>query len=576
MSKPPTVCFVAVVADSEGGDGGWPSEEATALARGGWRVHLLACASDNGAGPGSVELDAPGVIVHRLAELPSLPGAEVQRYGGDDPIVVLGERALEGLERLHAEHHFDLIEFANAGVAMRSVQSRRSGDALSDVPIAVRLHAPAFQRRAGQLQTLSAPRDLKVDFCECYAFEHADFQLATSKDLLGIVARRAWKVRPDARVVPSGESDAEADQGVAELYGRMVASRPDRGPDAPSATVTVVVAHYNHEQYLEATLASLARQTRTPDEVIVIDDGSTSQAALDIFAAEEERYPDWRFLRQGNAGPGATRNRALELASGSLFLPFDSDNIAVETMIERFARAMERNPDRSATTCHNLAFTRDHEIDAGQFSARYSPTGGPLALAAVENVFGDTCSVFRTAALRSVGGFEINRWSPTEDWETFVKLAVRGHEVDVLPRPLFYYRTDSGGRLQHLGTDRATKLRLRAHLLDGFFAAAPAEESERRQLFEALQAFDDLAVDGIEARLAEQRRWHEAQMADLGAFGEQQVEEMRRFGDDRVEEQAARAEDERARADVAERELAALREATSGWILSRAVRWRAR
>jgi glycosyltransferase involved in cell wall biosynthesis len=585
MSKSPIICVVAAAAapDPEASGDGSPRRTAAALVRAGWEVHLLVCASEDGDGSEAGTFDPPDVVVHRLDELPRSPGADAQRYGGDDPILVIGEHALEALEGLHAEHRFDLIEFAEAGVAMRSVQSRRSGDALVDVPLAVRLHAPAFQRRAAQRQTLDAPRGLKVDFGERYAFEHADHQLATSADLLATVARRGWVVRPGARVMPSGKG-SEADERLAELYREMVGPPRDPGP-APTATatVTVVVAHYNHELYLEATLSSLARQTRAPDEVIVIDDGSTSAAALDVFAAAEARYPHWRFVRQENVGPGATRNRGLELATGSLFLPFDSDNIATETMIGRLARAMERNPDRAATTCHNLAFTRDEEIDAGRFAARYSPTGGPPALAAVENVFGDTCSIFRTAVLRSVGGFEINRWSPTEDWETFVKMAVRGLEIDVLPRPLFYYRTDAGGRLQHLGTDRATKLRLRAHLLDEFFAAAPLEESERRQLFEALQAFDDLALEGVEERLAEQRRWHDAQMADLDAYRERQVQELHRFGDERVAEQearveteATRAETERARAETAEHELAALRQATSGSLVGRAVRWRAK
>jgi glycosyltransferase involved in cell wall biosynthesis len=303
--------------------------------------------------------------------------------------------------------------------------------------------------------------------------------------------------------------------------------------------------------------------------VIVIDDGSTSEAALGAFAEQEALYPDWTFVRQENAGPGPARNRGLEQASGTYFLPFDSDNVAVPTMLERLSRAMELNPSRAATACHNLAFTDDEDIAAGRFPSRYSPTGGPRILACVENVYGDTCSIFRTEALRSVGGFEVNRWSPTEDWETFVKIAARGLEIDVLPRPLFYYRTDAGGRLQGLGTDPATKLRLRAHLLDEFFGAATLTDLERRELFECMQGFDDFVTEGVENRLAEQRRWHDNQMADLAAFRESELEKVRALlGGER--------EAERARADAAKRELDSLSKGTSGWLIGRMVRWRMR
>ncbi len=566
MSAPPIACFV-IAPGKDVADAPPTQSAAAALARLGWVVHLLDCSEEGGQGV--EDAAAAGAVVHRLAEIPTPHRADVQRYGGDHPTVVLGERAQEVIEALHAEHSFDLIEFPDAGgLGMRSVQSKRSADAFADVPIAVRLAAPVFRRRADRLQMLGAPRDLKLDFCERYAFQQADIQLVAAEGLLESVVRRGWKVRPDVRTLPQADRGREGEETIDGFYRELLQRPLAAGPVAGStATLSVVVAHYNHELHLEAALSSLAAQTRPPDEVIVIDDGSTSEAALRVFAEQETRHPDWRFIRQENIGPGATRNRGLELAAGEYFLPFDSDNIAVETMVERLLRAMEANPERAATTCHNLGFTADAEVASGRFVSRYSPTGGPQVLSAVENVYGDTCSIFRTEALRSVGGFEINRWSPTEDWETFVKMAVRGLEIDVLPRPLFYYRTDSGGRLQSLGTDRKTKLKLRAHLVDMLLAGSEASDSERRDLIESLQAFDDFITEEFEARLAAQGRWHDSQMADLDAFREAQVAEVRA-------ELGGEASREGARAERAERELERLSRATSGRLLGRVVRWR--
>ena len=513
-----------------------------------------------------MDLRTAGVTVHALEDLSNAPGATVQRYGGDDPGLVLGERALEALEQLQRDCRFDLVEFPDSGaLGMRAVQAKRSGDALGAVAIAVRLEDPGFWRRTVEARQIAAPRELKLDYCQRYAFEHADVRLSASAELLERASRAGWDAAgAEVPIVPSLPAD---EAGLEELYRGFAERRAGRGLVTERATITVAVAHYNHDRYLADALASLAAQTRTADEVIVIDDGSTSEAALRVFREQEALYPDWRFLRQENAGPGRARNRALEQASGSVFLAFDSDNIAEPTLLARLVRAMELNPSRAATSCHNLAFTDGTDITTGPFAFRYSPTGGPRVLACVENVYGDTCSIFRTEALRSVGGFEAARWSPTEDWMTFVKMAVRDFEIDVLPRPLFYYRTESGGRLEVVGTDRATKLRLGAHLLDEFFDGAELTRRERRELLESLQAFEAAVSEGFEARLSEQRQLHDGLRADLDAFRESQLEEVRGHLN-------AQREAETARADAAERERDELARATSGWLIGKMVRWR--
>jgi FkbM family methyltransferase len=349
--------------------------------------------------------------------------------------------------------------------------------------------------------------------------------------------------------VASGCDSTLWNDRVESVY-REVASRPPASVERVSepSTVTVAIPHFNHERFLPAALASLAAQSRPVDEVIVIDDGSTSPRAREVFGEMEQAYPDWTFLRQENAGPGVARNRSLERASGTYFLPFDSDNIATPGLIERLVTAMDRNPSRAATTCHNLAFVEDADIEKGDFAFRYAPTGGPKLSGCLENVYGDTCALFRTDALRSVGGFEIHPWSPHEDWETFVKMTVRGLEVEVLPQPLFYYRVEAGGRLQTLGADPGVIHRQRALMIDHFFADAELTARERRDLWEMLLAFDHVSFGGR----SEQQIWHESEMTQLRAWSDERLEELRAHLLEQVEAQRARAE-------ALEQEMAQLR-----------------
>jgi glycosyltransferase involved in cell wall biosynthesis len=479
--------------------------------------------------------------------------------------VVLGEHVLEALSALHAEHRFALIEFPDrSALGLRAVQSKAAGDALLDVPLAVKLHGPSRWQRECNLEQRSAPRDLKLEFCERYAFERADIQLGISDDMFDYARGIDWAVRNDAAVATDPEPGDERVEAVYRgLVGRRLRPPVARSSDPP--TVTIAVAHFNHDRFLPRALASLAAQTRPADEVIVVDDGSTSERARQVFSEQEADYPEWAFVRQENAGPGAARNRGLERATGTYFLPFDSDNVATPRLVERLLVAMERNPSRAATTCHNLAFVDDADIEAGDFTYRYSPSGGPRISACLENVYGDTCALFRAKSLRSVGGFEGHRWSPHEDWETFAKMSLRGLEVEVLPQPLFYYRTGAGGRLQALTADPAILYRLRAHLIDEFFADADLTPRERRDLWECLQAFDHFVTEGVNARLKRQREWHDSQMADLHAYRLAQLEELRVQHEVEVEAQRTRAE-------AAEGELVALTAITPRRLLRRALR----
>jgi len=84
---------------------------------------------------------------------------------------------------------------------------------------------------------------------------------------------------------------------------------------------------------------SVLAQTLPPDEVIVIDDGSTDGTAEAI----RNRYGDRvRLFRQQNAGVSAARNRALREAQGEWIAFLDSDDIWLPTKIERQKETLTR------------------------------------------------------------------------------------------------------------------------------------------------------------------------------------------------------------------------------------------
>jgi len=95
----------------------------------------------------------------------------------------------------------------------------------------------------------------------------------------------------------------------------------------------------------------------------------------------------------------------------------------------------------------------------------------------MQNVYGDTNAIFRTADLRAIGGYETDPGTPFEDWETFVKIANAGHGIDVIPDPLFYYRLRHDNR-SFVMTKSYTDIYPFVHRLVGKMFAAPGSIDE--------------------------------------------------------------------------------------------------
>jgi glycosyltransferase involved in cell wall biosynthesis len=440
----------------------------------GWKVHVLFCGPVAPAGCSRLDDVAPPPFL-----VPALQAS---------PAADRSDRVRHALEHLHRERRFDLIEFpARDGLAFRSVQARRAGLAFGDVGLVVRLSTCGQWRRDRNARWPTDVEELQVDYLERYAFEQADAQVISDGSLLDFVGRIGWAVRPAARTL--------ADEISA--YRDLVRERPwatAPASDEPEPLVTVAVTHYNLGRYLPEALASLAAQTYRNLEVLVIDDGSTDAASVAAFGRARARYPQFRFLTQVNAGPGAARNRALREGAGRYFLPVDADNVARPDMVERFATALRRRTDAAALTCYFLAFTESDDLDRGRYAYAYRPTGGPHVLASLRNLYGDTNAIYRAEALCAVGGFATDRETSREDWEAFVKLVHAGRRVDVVPEHLFYYRH------REAGFSRVTDdYRNRQQVLRQFFRIDGLPAAERVALWTALASFQ-LRIEEFEAR----------------------------------------------------------------------------
>ncbi|MEV1020914.1 CDP-glycerol glycerophosphotransferase family protein [Streptomyces sp. NPDC050264] len=121
-------------------------------------------------------------------------------------------------------------------------------------------------------------------------------------------------------------------------------------PQKPRPRLSVVVPVFNVEDYLAECLESIAAQTLTDLEVVLVDDGSTDDSPR-IARAFADRDPRFRYVRQDNAGLSAARNTGVRHTDpGAAFLTFvDSDDVVPHDAYERMTASLERTGSDFAT-----------------------------------------------------------------------------------------------------------------------------------------------------------------------------------------------------------------------------------
>jgi O-antigen biosynthesis protein len=291
-----------------------------------------------------------------------------------------------------------------------------------------------------------------------------------------------WRER--VRAVVAG---ANHDEDVVAGYEHCLKEhRLSRG-EARSAglpLITVAVTHFNLGAFLPDALDSIASQTCSSMEVIVLDDGSTDKWSRAVFAEQERRYPGFRFLRQANGGLIAARNRLLAAAQGEFFLPVDADDLLVPEAVERMATALCHNPDSAAVSGYYLAFQEAAVLPPTLHSWAFRPTGGPLLLGGVENVWGGASLLYRTDVLRSLGGYREHPDNVNEDWHLQSRLVTAGHHICIVPCPVLHYRLRGDSRNHTVNLDVGQRFVLHDSLRN--VQLTPADQEA---LWEAMTGF---------------------------------------------------------------------------------------
>jgi rhamnosyltransferase len=105
--------------------------------------------------------------------------------------------------------------------------------------------------------------------------------------------------------------------------------------------VTAVIRAYNEERHIGRLLSGLERQTQQPDEIVVVDSGS-SDATVDIATHYGARIVT---IRKEDFSFGRSLNLGCDAAEGDLLLNVSAHVYPVyDTFVEHMARPFEEDP----------------------------------------------------------------------------------------------------------------------------------------------------------------------------------------------------------------------------------------
>jgi glycosyltransferase involved in cell wall biosynthesis len=203
--------------------------------------------------------------------------------------------------------------------------------------------------------------------------------------------------------------------------------------------VSVGLAVFNGEPYLEEAIRSILSQTFEDFELILSDNASTDGTAAICrrFAAEDPRI---RYYRNAtNIGGANNENRTFALSRGPYFRWAAHDDVCAPELLERCVAILDRDPD--VVVCFTQVVEIDHNGTRGRVNSRNNASSARpherfAGIASSKDFCEETYGLIRSEVLRKT---RLQQNYTGSDRTLLCELALYGRFYEV-PEPLFFKR----------------------------------------------------------------------------------------------------------------------------------------
>ena len=211
--------------------------------------------------------------------------------------------------------------------------------------------------------------------------------------------------------------------------------------------VSVVVAVYNVEDYLEKCLDSLLNQTLKDIEILCVDDGSTDHSN-EILYIYKNRDPRIQVLEKKNGGLSDARNYGMKFATAPYIQFVDSDDFMEPDALEKASRKLdETGADMVMYDVYQYYMkTGTKEVIRNCYSEdrTYTLEENPEM---ITNVLNAAWNKMYRISLFKDNGIEYPFGYLYEDLGTTYKLMLKANKIAFVNEPLYDYLVDRPGNI---------------------------------------------------------------------------------------------------------------------------------
>lgn len=177
--------------------------------------------------------------------------------------------------------------------------------------------------------------------------------------------------------------------------------------------LSVIMANYNHAVWLPRAFSALLDQEPAPDEIVVVDDGSTDDS-ISVIEAYCARYPAIRLIRHDrNRGIAAAMETALAAVSGEFLIGAAADDFVLPGLFAHAIAALRAHPEAALFCSEAVLVDRANRIVGFRpwvlpryASGFVSPEDARRAIRTTDNWFLGTGVVYRRERLAEIGYFD--------------------------------------------------------------------------------------------------------------------------------------------------------------------------
>jgi GT2 family glycosyltransferase len=192
--------------------------------------------------------------------------------------------------------------------------------------------------------------------------------------------------------------------------------------------IAVVVTCFNLGRTLDEALGSVRHQTRQPDELVVVDDGSDDVHTQQVLARIQTEGVT--VIRTGNRGVSAARNLGIASTRAPLVVCLDADDVLDPAYLEKASARLSSRPDLDFVSCGMRGF--------GAAEYTWTPPQPELVEGLTRGVV-HNASMLRRTLWERVGGFD-EAIPGSEDLDFWTTVLEHGGRGEVIEEPLLDYR----------------------------------------------------------------------------------------------------------------------------------------